>query len=69
MEHAKSALHVSERRACRAIGQLRSSHRYVAKQDLNGERLRNRVVDRIFEASRPNGGNDPDQALSRMGLS
>ena len=27
-------LHVSERRACRAIGQVRSSYRYVPQPDL-----------------------------------
>ncbi len=45
MEHAKSVLHVSERRACRAIGQIRSSQRYEPIEDLFKERLRERVIE------------------------
>lgn len=37
-------LHVSERRACRAIGQLRSTQRYKVCPDLFREQLRNRVL-------------------------
>lgn len=40
-----AVLHVSERRACRAIGQLRSSYRYVSQLDPMGERLRTRVIE------------------------
>jgi putative transposase len=39
-----SVLHVSERRACRALGQLRSSQRYRAVSDPFRDRLRERVV-------------------------
>lgn len=44
MRHAIEVLHVSERRACRAIGQLRSSYRYVAEPDPTDERLRARII-------------------------
>ena len=37
-------LHVSERRACRAIGQIRSSFRYVPRPDPFRERLRERII-------------------------
>jgi len=40
-----AVLHVSERRACRAIGQLRSSYRYVSQPDPTDERLRVRVIE------------------------
>lgn len=39
-----TVLHVSERRACRASGQLRSSYRYVPQPDPVQERLRTRVI-------------------------
>ena len=39
-----TVLHVSERRACRAIGQLRSSYRYVSQPDPSQERLRERII-------------------------
>ncbi len=37
-------LRVSQRRACRAIGQLRSSHRYQPKPNPEREKLRGRVI-------------------------
>ncbi len=37
-------LHVSERRACKVIGQLRSTNRYIAKPNVFKENLRERVV-------------------------
>ena len=37
-------LQVSERRACRAIGQLRSSYRYVPRPDHDRELLRERII-------------------------
>jgi hypothetical protein len=37
-------LRVSERRACRAIGQFRSSTRYVPQPDPFRERLRERII-------------------------
>ena len=37
-------LQVSERRACRAIGQIRSSSRYVPRPDQDRERLRERII-------------------------
>ena len=39
-----TVLHVSERRACRAIGQVRSSYRYVPQPDPSQKRLRARVI-------------------------
>jgi transposase InsO family protein len=42
--HAVTVLHVSERRACRAIGQIRSSTRYVPRPDPFRERLRQRII-------------------------
>ena len=42
--HAVTVLHVSERRACRAIGQIRSSSRYVPRPDLFRESLRQRII-------------------------
>lgn len=44
MEHVITVLHVSERRACRAIGQLRSSYRYAPQPDPSQARLRERVI-------------------------
>lgn len=37
-----AVLHVSE---CRAIGQLRSSYRYVSRPDSADERLRGRIIE------------------------
>jgi putative transposase len=42
--HAVTVLHVSERRACRAIGQIRSSFRYVPRPNPFRERLRERII-------------------------
>jgi hypothetical protein len=44
VEHAVTVLHVSERRACRAIGQIRSSSRYVPRPDPYRERLCERII-------------------------
>ena len=44
MGHAVTVLHVSERRACRAIGQIRSSSRYVPRPDPFRERLCERII-------------------------
>ena len=44
MGHAVTVLHVSERRACRAIGQIRSSYRYVPRPDPFREQLRGRII-------------------------
>ena len=44
MGHAVTVLQVSERRACRAIGQIRSSYRYRPRLDSNQERLRARII-------------------------
>jgi hypothetical protein len=42
--HAVTVLHVSERRACRAIGQIRSSSRYVPRSDPFREELHQRII-------------------------
>ncbi len=47
-----AVLHVSERRARRAIGQLRSSYRYVSQPDPADERLRERVIELAKEYGR-----------------
>ena len=44
MGHAVTVLHVSERRACRAIGQLRSSYRYRPRLDPSQEQVRERII-------------------------
>ena len=44
MEHAITVLQVSERRACRAIGQVRSGYRYRPQPDLSQERVRERII-------------------------
>ena len=44
MGHAVTVLHVSERRACRAIGQIRSSSRYVPRPDPFRDRLCERII-------------------------
>ena len=44
MEHAVTVLQVSERRACRAIGPIRSSSRYVPRPDQDRARLRERIL-------------------------
>jgi len=38
VRHVQETLKVSQRRACRALGQPRSSQRYAAAQARNGER-------------------------------
>ena len=43
---------VSERRACRVIGQPRSTQRYEAKSDFEKEKLRDRVIDLAKEYGR-----------------
>lgn len=45
-------LNVSERRACRVIGQLRTTQRYIAKVDPDKERLRARIVELACEYGR-----------------
>jgi len=52
VQHAVSVLHVSERRACRAIGQVRSSYRYVPQPDPSQERLRERILELAKEYGR-----------------
>jgi len=42
--HTVTVLHVSERRACRAIGQFRSSYRYRPRLDPSQERVRTRII-------------------------
>ena len=42
--HAVTVLQVTERRACRASGQIRSSYRYQARSDPFRERLRERII-------------------------
>jgi putative transposase len=42
--HAVPVLHVSERRACRAIGQVRASYRYRPQRDPSQKRLRERIL-------------------------
>lgn len=44
MGHAVTVLQVSERRPCRAIGQIRSSYRCVPRPDPDRERLRERII-------------------------
>jgi putative transposase len=44
VEHAVTVLQVSERRACRAIGQIRCSYRYVSGPDHKRARLRERII-------------------------
>ncbi len=44
MGHAVTVLHVSERRACRAIGQVRAAYQYRPQRDPSQERLRERII-------------------------
>ncbi len=44
MGHTVTVLHVSERRACRAIGQLRSSYRYQPRLDPSQAQVRERII-------------------------
>ena len=52
MEHVVGVLHVSERRACRAIGHIRSSYRYRPRPNPFREKLRDRVVSLAREYGR-----------------
>ena len=52
MGHAVTVLQVTERRACRAIGQIRSSYRYRARSDPFRERLRERIIELAKEYGR-----------------
>ena len=52
MGHAVTVLQVTERRACRAIGQIRYSYRYKARSDPFRERLRERIIARTKEYGR-----------------
>ena len=52
MKYVVKELRVSERRACRAIGQVRSSYRYEPKPDPDEEILRDRVIKVACEFSR-----------------
>jgi len=44
VEHTVSVLHVSQRRACRALGQLRTSQRYISVPNPFREKLRERII-------------------------
>ena len=44
VSRAVTVLKISERRACKVIGQIRSSHRYVAQVNPFKEKLRQRVI-------------------------
>ena len=50
--HVQAELGVSERRACRAIGQLRSTHRYVPLPNPEQEQLKSRVIELATEYGR-----------------
>ena len=50
--HAVCVLQVSERRACRAIGQLRTTQRYCPQPDSEQDALRDRVVALVKEYGR-----------------
>jgi len=50
--HVTAKLKVSERRACRVIGQLRTTQRYVAKIDPDKIKLRERIVQLASEYGR-----------------
>lgn len=50
--HVKEELGVSERRACRVIGQCRSTQRYEPRLDQDQERLRSRVIELAGEYGR-----------------
>lgn len=45
-------LHVSERRACRAIGQVRSSYRYEKVINVDREKIRERIIELATEYGR-----------------
>ena len=50
--HIKQELKVSERRACRVIGQLRSTQRYEPRPNQQKELLRSRVIELATEYGR-----------------
>jgi putative transposase len=52
VKHVVVSLRVSERRACKAIGQVRTVYRYVTKPNPEQEKLRNRVIAVASEYSR-----------------
>jgi putative transposase len=52
VRQAIALLQVSERRACRAIGQVRSRYRYRPQPDPSQERLRERIIARAHEYGR-----------------
>lgn len=52
MEHAKETLKVSERLACRVIGQLRTTHSYQRVEDPNREKLKDRILELATEYGR-----------------
>ena len=53
MRHATTVLYVSERRACRVIGQVRSSYRYQPQPpDPEEDRLRARIIALVKEYGR-----------------
>ena len=52
MEHVVCVLYVSERRACRAIGPLRTTQRSIPQPDPEQEQLRDRVVSLAKEYGR-----------------
>lgn len=52
MAHARKTFGISERRACRIVGQVRSSHRYQARPNIKKESLRQRVVQIASEYGR-----------------
>lgn len=52
MEHVQDVLHVSERRACRAIGQIRSSYRYRQRPNPFRESVKGRVIELAREYGR-----------------
>jgi transposase InsO family protein len=52
VNHVTAKLKVSERLACRVIGQLRTTQRYVAKVDPTKEKLRERIVQLASEYGR-----------------
>lgn len=45
VEHIISVMAVSERRACRLLGQPRSTQRYQKRQSLDEDRLRERIIE------------------------
>lgn len=52
MEHVVRVLHVSQRRACRAIGQLRTTQRYEPRENPEREQVRERVIELATEYGR-----------------